>query len=133
VADNEPTFLDYSEGFFKDEDIDVEFKKYAWFILHSHIFLFIREFIYLKFTSLKINVNAPIDHSFVNIKATNYLIVAIYYDLFRIVNSNGNDRVNICSQCDRPFPSKRKDADTCGVACRKKKSLSKIDGGNNNA
>jgi hypothetical protein len=134
VVDSEPTLTVYKEGFFNDDDdAEIEFKKFAWLILHNHIFAFIREHIYLKFTSFKINMNAPIDHTFVNIKATNYLIVAIYYDLFRMVNSKGDDRVNICSQCDRPFKRKRKDADTCGVACRKKKSVNKIDGGNENA
>lgn len=116
-SDGKPTLLPYKEP--KDEKSEEEeLKIAATIILRRHLFGFLEEGIFIDFSDVRKDPTAPLGFGFVDRKATNHLLAAIYYDLFRKVNNL--DPVELCKQCNTPFIPKRKDAQFCGKTCQKR-------------
>lgn len=115
--DHRPTLIPYKEpkGNRSEED---EMKFAATMILRQHLQRFLENGIFIDFSVVKKDDESPLGFSFEDRKATNYLLAAIYFDLFRMVN---NIRpVAVCDQCTDPFVPKRKDAKFCGKTCQKR-------------
>lgn len=116
-SDGKPTLLPYVEP--KDDESDHDdLKVPATIILRRHLLRFLEEGIFIDFSATREDNEAPLGFSFEDRKATNYLLAAIYFDLFRMVNNIGP--VAICDQCNDPFIPRRKDAKFCGKTCQKR-------------
>lgn len=126
-ADNLPTLLPYREQIpASDEGYHV----IAKMILMYHLEEMLTYSIYIDFRQVSniLPLQKASDLRFIDRKATPYLLTAIYYDVWRIVNNR--ERVEECKSCGLPFRIQRTGALYCRKACkqhewRKSKSTSK--------
>lgn len=110
--DKKPTLISF------DEKDGLNLKVPATLILQFHINKFLKDGIFIDFSSVKKNQNSPLGFSFVDRKSTHHLLAVIYYDLFKLINNIGN--VGVCDQCNKTFLPKHKDAKFCGKTCQKR-------------
>jgi hypothetical protein len=100
------------------------FREIAWNVLITHIRFFISGAVIVDFGIYKSRVygkiTSTLDTYCEDHKATYVLLAAIYYDLWKTVNSF--DSIKFCQCCQKPFTPKKTDQMYCKDACRKRKS-----------
>lgn len=129
AEDDKPTQMHYSK-LESATSIEDEFRMHAWLILETHIKPIVEKAIFIDFSSPRLDKKSFLGISYTDRKATNYLLAAIYYDMYRIVN-NIDEVISFCSVCGGPYKSKRKGSMYCGNACKQEKKRQPKEGVDN--
>lgn len=96
----------------EDEDVkDVEYSHMAWLVLRYHILHFIEDNMFISFNRNNDEYDAPHHWGYADRKATKYLLCAIYYDLFQMINHD--KPIRLCKSCGLPLSGKA-NQETCG-------------------
>lgn len=121
AKDKTPT-LWYYEPLKRDNELSIEeeYRIYAWKVLESHIIGVLKKGSFIDYYAPRIDNKSPVGFSYTNKKATKYLLVAIYQDLYRIVN-NVDEKISLCDVCKGAFKSKRKGTMYCSNACKQER------------
>lgn len=128
---NKPTLSLYKP--FSEFGIEDEYRHHALRVIDMHIISFISDAIVVDFSSVRLDHEAafkypgyvatesglPVGLSRTDQKVTNYLLAAIYYDLFRKINNL--EKIDFCTVCHSPYKSKRKGSMYCSNACKQER------------
>lgn len=116
-SDGKPTLVDFKEQI---PNTDEGYQIIAFLILQFHLKIMMKQYIYVDFSqpSKKTNIKSVSDISYSERKVTPFLLTAIYYDLWRIVNRN--EPVEECDICGNPFQLRRKGSKYCSNACKQR-------------